>query len=246
MFKKILIFTFWGILAGYMLFSLAVIPNLPDRNTCRGTTFIVSNDEADNLSCEYLAEILGNAGLEPDGKPMDSIACADIENFINGISIVKECQVYKTNDKMLNIEIDCKIPVLYVQEHNGEMYYIDSLGNKITGLHKALHLPVATGHIGEETRLTSLKEIAGAIYHSDFWQAQTEQIHFDENGYITIVPRVGNHIIEFGTAENAVTKLDKLYTFYTKGLNSIGWDKYEKLNIEFNDRVIGTKRNKNK
>ena len=46
------------------------------------------------------------------------------------------------------------------------------------------------------------------------------------------------------TVDNASEKLDKLYTFYSKGLNSMGWEKYEKLNIEFNDKVIGTKKNK--
>ena len=63
-----------------------------------------------------------------------------------------------------------------------------------------------------------------------------------ESGEIIMVPKVGDHIIEFGTVENAEGKLDKLYTFYTKGLNTIGWEKYEKLNIEFNDKVIGTKK----
>jgi hypothetical protein len=43
---------------------------------------------------------------------------------------------------------------------------------------------------------------------------------------------------------NTAEKLSKLYTFYSRGLNTIGWDKYEKLNIEFNDKVIGTRRNK--
>ena len=38
------------------------------------------------------------------------------------------------------------------------------------------------------------------------------------------------------------TKLDKLRAFYQKGLNNIGWNKYSKLNIEFDNKIIGTKR----
>ena len=166
-----------------------------------------------------------------------------IENCINEISLVRDCQVYKTADRYVAIEIDCKIPILKVNDINGNEYYIDSDGNIITGVHKALHLPVATGHISEEMQSTELKEMACAIYGSRFWLAQTEQIHFEKNGNIILVPRVGGHIIEFGKAENITGKLDKLYTFYTKGLNAIGWDKYEKLNIEFNDKVICTKKN---
>ena len=66
----------------------------------------------------------------------------------------------------------------------------------------------------------------------------------DSNGEIILVPRVGDHIIEFGNTDHAAEKLSKLYTFYSRGLNTIGWDKYEKLNIEFNDKVIGTRKNK--
>ena len=131
-----------------------------------------------------------------------------------------------------------------VHENEGNSYYIDSEGDTIIGIHKALHLPVASGYITKEMRKNELKDIACTIYNDAFWRAQIEQVYFNSTGEIIMVPRVGNHIIEFGTAENAAEKLSKLYTFYSKGLNNVGWDKYEKLNIEFNDKVIGTKKNK--
>ena len=243
MLKKILIYIFWVILAVYMLFSLVIIPNIPDNNQCKGVLITVDNDENGNLSKENITELLDKEGLNPYGYIIDSIRCTVIENCINEISLVRDCQVYKTADRYVAIEIDCKIPILKVTDINGNEYYIDSDGNIITGVHKALHLPVATGHISEEMQSTELKEMACAIYGSRFWLAQTEQIHFEKNGNIILVPRVGGHIIEFGKAENITGKLDKLYTFYTKGLNAIGWDKYEKLNIEFNDKVICTKKN---
>lgn len=246
MLKKTLIYTFWILLAGYMLFALVIIPSLPDNNRCQGVVITVENDENGNLSNENIIELLGNEGLDPHGNIIDSISCSMVERCIRNISLVKECQVYKTNDRRIAIDIDCKVPILKVNDADGNGYYIDADGNKITGVHKALHLPVATGYISEEMRTADLKEIARAIYGSSFWQAQTEQIHFDQEGNIILVPRVGSHIIEFGKAENIAGKLDKLYTFYSKGLNAVGWDKYEKLNIEFNDKVICTKKEKNK
>ena len=243
MLKRILIYTFWMMMSAYMLFALVIIPNIPDTNRCKGVLVSVDNDENGNLGKENITELLDKEGLNPYGYIIDSIRCTVIENCINEISLVRDCQVYKTADRYVAIEIDCKIPILKVNDINGNEYYIDSDGNIITGVHKALHLPVATGHISEEMQRTELKEMACAIYGSRFWQAQTEQIHFEKNGNIILVPRVGGHIIEFGKAENITGKLDKLYTFYTKGLNTIGWDKYEKLNIEFNDKVICTKKN---
>ena len=246
MLKKILIYTFWIILAGYMLFALVIIPNIPDNNRCKGVVINVSNDENGNLSNENIVDLLCCNGLDPYGKLIDSIRCTEIEMCINEISLVKECQAYKTTDRFIAIEIDCREPILKVNDSNGNEYYIDSDGNRITGVHKAIHLPVATGDISEEMQKTDLKEIASAIYNNEFWLAQIQQIHFDVDGGIILVPRVGSHIIEFGKAEEIAEKLEKLYTFYTKGLNKVGWDKYEKLNIEYNDKVICTKKKKNK
>ena len=246
MLKKILIYTFWAILAGYMVFALVIIPNIPDNNLCKGVLITVDRDGSDILSSENIVEILNSNGIDPNGKNIDSVSCSQIEMCINSISLIKECQVYKTTNNSIAIEVECRIPILKVLDINGNTYYIDSSGSKITDVHKALHLPVASGHINEDMLNTDLKEVACAIYNNRFWKAQTEQIHFDQQGNIIVVPRVGNHIIEFGKAENIAEKLEKLYTFYSKGLNTVGWDKYEKLNIEFNDKVICTKKEKNK
>jgi cell division protein FtsQ len=57
-----------------------------------------------------------------------------------------------------------------------------------------------------------------------------------------LVPRIGNHLIELGRADNLDGKLDKLKRFYKEGLNKVGWNKYKTLNIEFDKQVICTKK----
>lgn len=242
MLRKIANCLLWGIAICYALFAFVIIPNIPDRKPCKGVLISVANDGNGNLTHENVIELLDKAGLNPDKMNINEIETHDIEEFMNGISLVKECQVYKSATGKVNIDIECRTPIMKVHEKSGNNYYIDSGGDTITGIHKALHLPIASGHITADMRKNELKEIANIIYDSPFWRAQTEQIYFNESGEIIMVPKVGDHIIEFGTVENAEGKLDKLYTFYTKGLNTIGWEKYEKLNIEFNDKVIGTKK----
>ena len=75
-----------------------------------------------------------------------------------------------------------------------------------------------------------------------FWNEQTEQIFFNAKKEVILIPRIGNHIVEIGKVENLEKKLDKLRKFYNKGLNTIGWNKYKKINIEFDKQVICTKR----
>ena len=60
MLKKILTYTFLAILAGYMLFAMVIIPNIPDRNKCKGVLITVENDESGNLSNDNIIELLDN------------------------------------------------------------------------------------------------------------------------------------------------------------------------------------------
>ena len=39
-------------------------------------------------------------------------------------------------------------------------------------------------------------------------------------------------------------KFEKLKTFYEKGLNQVGWNKYSRISLEFNNQIICTKKEK--
>ena len=53
---------------------------------------------------------------------------------------------------------------------------------------------------------------------------------------------MGNHIIELGTVTDIEEKLKNVKEFYRKGLNTVGWNKYSKLNVKISNKVICTKR----
>ena len=53
---------------------------------------------------------------------------------------------------------------------------------------------------------------------------------------------MGNHVIELGTIRQIDEKFENLKAFYQKGLNTVGWNKYSKLNIKISNKVICTKR----
>ena len=59
---------------------------------------------------------------------------------------------------------------------------------------------------------------------------------------IELVPRVGNHIIYLGKLEHFEDKLKRLKTFYEKGLNQVGWNKYSRISLEFGNQIICTKK----
>ena len=74
---------------------------------------------------------------------------------------------------------------------------------------------------------------------------------------VELVPRVGNHVVYIGQLpeskykngrknliENFVRKkMERLLNFYKYGLSQAGWNKYNYINLEFDNQII-CKKNK--
>lgn len=91
-------------------------------------------------------------------------------------------------------------------------------------------------------QLKSLFQLANFVEQNSFWKAQISQIFVNENGDFELTPRVGGHIIIFGSSANLEGKFENLMTFYKKGLSRTGWNEYSVINLKFKNQVVCTKR----
>lgn len=242
--KKYLKYIIIATLLCYGLFVFVIIPQQRDNDKCKEFVINISGNRLGTINNDEIVDILTNEGLYPKGKAMESISCLKIENFVKAISLVKECQVYKTNDNRMKMELVCREPVIKVYDKEGTNYYVDIDGKKITDIKKPLLLPVVSGEVDDSMLGYELKSIVKAIENDPFWLAQIEQIYFNSEKEIIITPKMGNHIIEAGTVKMLEKKLHSLKVFYTEALNTVGWDKYSKLNVKISNKVICTKREK--
>jgi len=76
------------------------------------------------------------------------------------------------------------------------------------------------------------------IREDEFWNAQVAQLDIDSKMRITIYPQVGDERIEFGRPDNVDTKLTKLMIFYKEILPRMGWDKYDRVNLEYEGQIV--------
>lgn len=107
---------------------------------------------------------------------------------------------------------------------------------------------VATGDFVPPIRYDSLNfQLAAILAVATFldrnpeYAALIDQIHAETDGDIMMVPKVGNHVIDLGSADNLDTKFANLLTFYRKGMPRAGWDTYSKLSLKFDGQVVCTK-----
>jgi cell division protein FtsQ len=87
-----------------------------------------------------------------------------------------------------------------------------------------------------------LSDVLKLIDSDDFLKAQITAIEFNENDELTVYPRVGEHKIILGEAQDLLRKFEKLKIFYRQGLDKVGWDRYSHINLKFDNQVVCTKR----
>jgi cell division protein FtsQ len=216
------------------------------------------------ITVRDIEDFLHETDMNVIGTPVVDINTKDIERKLRQYSSVKNSEVYVTLDGDIRVEIDQRNPILRVINKRGQSYYIDQEG-AIMPLSSSYssHVLVANGNIVEHfevnrTReiycgntkedleknriMCDLYELSKFIYENDFWKAQIEQVYVNEESEFELIPRVGAHVIYLGSVENYEIKFRNLRAFYLQGLNNVGWNKYEKISLKFDNQVICTKR----
>jgi cell division protein FtsQ len=83
-----------------------------------------------------------------------------------------------------------------------------------------------------------LLKIASYVDKQMFWKAQIEQIFVTRDNEFILIPKIGNHKILLGDANDLEIKFDKLFVFYKEGLSRVGWNKYATIDIRFDKQVV--------
>lgn len=244
MFKKILSILSVVLIAGYLAFSLmGMTDRHEDTRICQGVDLHITDSlHFDMIDEEMILSLLKEKMLNPVGKPLDRVDVMAIESALSQHPLVGSAQCYKTGGDKVRINLSSKIPMVRVLNIYGQDFYVDSRGEILTQHSLAVQLPVATGYIDRRFASEDLLEVVRAIDDSEFWKAQVEQIDVTKEGQIQLVPRVGDHLLVLGTADDVESKLDRLMNFYEKGLDNVGWNKYRTISVAYDNQVVCKKR----
>lgn len=244
MVKKILSILTVFLLAGYMVYSVLGMTNRhEDVRLCRGVDLHITDSlHFDLIDEDMVLSLLKEHSLDPIGSPLEAIDVEAIEQTLALHPLVGKAQCYKTGGDMLRINLSGKVPLVRVLNNRGQDFYVDSHGEILSQHSLAVQLPVATGYIDREFASKELLEVVRAIDRSEFWKAQVEQINVTSDKQIELVPRVGDHLLILGTADNIEDKLERLMNFYEKGLDNVGWNKYRSISVAYENQVVCKKR----
>lgn len=245
MIKRIFILSILIVFASYLVVAVTALNGKPKDVACTGMELSIEDDiNYGFIDSVEIGKILKKKGLNPKGKRLGDINVRELETALSQNPFIREAECYITSGGKIGIDIYQRIPLMRIMSSNGDDYYIDHEGKIMSVLGKSVHVAIATGFIDRKFAQNKLYELGKFIQNDPFWKAQVEQINVTTKQEFEIVPRVGDHILFLGKGGDYQEKFRKLRIFYNEALNQVGWNKYERISIEFNNQIICTKKEK--
>ena len=232
------------ILLGAAMTNKSLMPCAKVEITITGVHNNIFIDEKDVSN--ILADLYGG---ELVGKPMQTIDLSLIAMSLQKNVWVRKAEVFFDNNQVLWVNISEREPIARILSNTGNSFYIDTSNLKIPLSEKfSARLPVFTGYNdsaatqNDTLLLKDINSISQYILNDTFWMAQIDQVVVTKERTFEMIPKIGNQVILFGTAERYQEKFHNLLLFYKNIMSKVGWNKYSTISVEYTGQVIGVKR----
>lgn len=243
MIRKITVILIWMSIIVYLLVSFSFIAEKKDAITLTNIKVKIKDSiDSGFVSNKEIERIVKSQYPNWVGSSVHSINKEILEEKINKVPYVKKAEVYSSLSGSLVVEINQRNPVVRILQ--GQGYYIDEEGKNMPLSTKyTSRVLVVSGAVNEQLIKEELFDLVKFITNDEFWNSQITQIHVNNEKEYILVPRVGDHKIELGGIDNYQEKFKKLYALYTDGFAKTGWNKYNKINLKYENQVVCTKKN---
>lgn len=185
------------------------------------------------------------------GRPLKDFDLRRMEDSLESDPWISNAELFFDNNRVLQVKVLEKEPVARVFTITGNSFYIDTalfrlpLNNKFTP-----RLPVFTGFPSDRKRwkgkdsilIREVRDISLYLKTDPFWMAQIDQVNIDAERNFQMVPKVGKHIVQFGSGKEVETKFRKLYIFYRDVISKTGWSRYAAVNVGYHGQVVATRK----
>ncbi|MEJ7644053.1 MAG: cell division protein FtsQ [Chryseolinea sp.] len=183
------------------------------------------------------------------GASIDKVNMREVERKIQREPFVDDAQLYTDLKGNLMVRASLRRPVARIVRSDGPDGYIAEDGTVMPVSEKfTARVLLISGNfvkqLLQQRNLNStdqgkgLMNLMQVIRENEFWNAQIAQLDIDSKMRITILPQVGDEKIEFGKPENIDSKFSKLMIFYKEILPRMGWNKYSRVNLEYEGQIV--------
>ena len=232
------IILFISLIVGYMGYAIWYFSNKDKDVICKELNIVFAEEYNNELiSKSDILKIIENNELNPLGSSYRKIHTDPIENLLLQNPMIKKVECFKTPSGKIQIEIEQRIPKFIIAGR--DCYYIDTERKIIPiSLNNSYYIPVVSGRVTHSFAKGKLFDFISFIEKNQFWNAQIEQIYVLDDLSIELIPRVGDAIIYLGKLENYEIKLNNLYQLYKQGFSVIGWNRFKRIDLQYNNQIV--------
>ena len=222
-----------------------------DNKKCKGVAIEIIGDNLNSSvnKNDIYAVVKKYGGDTTSNRPIASVNLKQIEKELEKIIWIHDAELFFDNNNILKISVKESMPLARVFTKTGTSFYMDSACKllPVSGMFSG-RMPVFTGFASTDTVLSKndtailndIKQISLKIIKDSFLLAMIEQVNILPENKYELVPKIGNQIIILGEAKNVESKLEKLKLFYKKVTPVVGWNKYSKINLQYENQIVAS------
>lgn len=163
-----------------------------------------------------------------------------LEAALNSNAMIKTAQVYLAVNGEVRADIVQRKPIARV--NTNAFYYIDDEGLFMPlSKNYTARVPLVTGYV-EKNNLKAIFKIANKIYNDPFLKTHIIEIHQKQDETIILKSRELDFQIILGDLNKLDKKINNFKAFYQKAKKDKTLKKYSKVNLQFENQVVCTKK----
>jgi cell division protein FtsQ len=183
------------------------------------------------------------------GASVSQLNFSEIERRIRQNPYVNDAELFSDLKGNLMVRVSLRRPIARMIQSDGPDAYIGEDGTIMPVSEKfSSRVVLVSGdfvprllkldNINQMEEGRQLMELLGTVHEDPFWSAQVAQIDLDSRAKAVLYPQVGDETIEFGKPVDLETKFRKLKIFYKEILPRVGWNRYDRINVEYEGQVV--------
>jgi len=183
------------------------------------------------------------------GADLNDVSFREIEKKIKKDPFIEDADVYSDLKGNLMVNVKLRRPIARIVRNDGPDGYIAEDGTIMPVSEKFTSrvVLISGGYVNQMLKVRNIHELKEgnaimemlmSIREDEFWNAQIAQLNIDSKANISFMPQVGDENIEFGQPESMAAKFSKLRIFYKEILPRVGWNKYKRVNLEFEGQIV--------
>ena len=154
--------------------------------------------------------------------------------------MVKNAEVYLTVNGEIRANVKQRKPIARVSTNAS--YYIDDEGSFMPlSSNYTARVPLVKGYV-EKNKLNNIFLIAKKIFNDKFLKTHIVEIYQKQDETILLKMRMLDFEIVVGDLKMLDKKINNLKAFYQKAKKDKSLNKYSKVNLQFENQVVCTKK----